>query len=149
LSLGLANGNRFSVALRFIPKEISDDQIAFQVNRIIKDGFINYFGMQRFGSYSIHTHEIGRACLRQNWIEVCKMLLEQHPEIDDEQRQRKEMICHSVFVEGDIEGALDLLDRRDRLEKSILMVLKRQPNGYYNAFQNIARNSRFIYIHSY
>jgi len=39
-----------------------------------------------------------------------------------------------VFKENNVADALDLLERRDRLEKSLLMVLKRSPNGYYNAF---------------
>lgn len=42
-----------------------------------------------------------------------------------------------------------MLDRRDRLEKAVLLMLKRQPTGYYNAFQNIARNTRLIYVHGY
>jgi tRNA pseudouridine13 synthase len=75
LQLGSLNGNRFAVALRFISPTISNAQITANVNSVIKHGFINYFGMQRFGQYSIHTHEIGRACLQQNWKEVCRMLL--------------------------------------------------------------------------
>ena len=39
-----------------------------------------------------------------------------------------------VFEEFDFEEALASLDRRDRLEKAILLMLKRQPTGYYNAF---------------
>lgn len=54
-----------------------------------------------------------------------------------------------VFQKGDIESAIDLLDKRDRLEKAILIFLKRQPYSYYNAFTNISRNTRFIYVHGY
>jgi tRNA pseudouridine13 synthase len=46
-------------------------------------------------------------------------------------------------------AALDLLDRRDRLEKAVLTVLLKHPNGYYNAFQNISRGTRLIYVHAY
>lgn len=42
-----------------------------------------------------------------------------------------------------------MLDRKDRLEKAVLLLLKRQPTGYFNAFQNIARNTRLIYVHGY
>lgn len=49
--------------MRFIPLEISNKQIEAQVELVKKDGFINYFGMQRFGCYSIHTHEVGREVL--------------------------------------------------------------------------------------
>jgi len=48
-----------------------------------------------------------------------------------------------------IEKAITLLDRKDRLEKTVLMSLKGSPNGYYNAFVSISRNTRFIYIHAY
>lgn len=105
--------------------------------------------MQRFGSYNIHTHTIGRECLLQNWKKVIELLLGQHPEIDLGQVERKKQLLKLVFEDFDIEGALDMLDRRDRLEKAVLVLLKRQPTGYYNAFQNISRNTRFIYVHAY
>ena len=54
-----------------------------------------------------------------------------------------------VFEEGDIEEALHSLDRRDRLEKAVLLLLKKQPHGYFNAYQNISRNTRLIYVHGY
>ena len=39
-----------------------------------------------------------------------------------------------VFEEGDIEEALHTLDRRDRLEKAVLLLLKKQSHGYFNAY---------------
>jgi tRNA pseudouridine13 synthase len=60
-------GNRFSVALRFIDKSISNESISKNVKNIEKLGFINYFGMQRFGSYSVRTHQIGKEILNHNW----------------------------------------------------------------------------------
>lgn len=105
--------------------------------------------MQRFGSYNIHTHEIGRECLLQNWKGVIEKILGQHAEIDLSQIARKKRLLQLVFEEQDIEEALGMLDRKDRLEKAVLLLLKRQPTGYFNAFQNIARNTRLIYVHGY
>lgn len=48
-----------------------------------------------------------------------------------------------------IERAIDILEPRDRLEKCILNSLRSSPNGYYNAFISISKNTRFIYIHAY
>ena len=48
-----------------------------------------------------------------------------------------------------IQTALDMLDKRDRLERTVLMTLRNSPNDYYNAFASISRNTRFIYIHAY
>ena len=45
--------------------------------------------------------------------------------------------------------ALDKLDKRDRLERTVLDSLKKHPNDYYNAFANISKGTRFIYIHAY
>ena len=43
LKLGSLMGNRFSVALRFIPDEVPDTQIKSYVDSVAKNGFINYF----------------------------------------------------------------------------------------------------------
>ena len=147
--MGSLQGNRFSIALRFISRDTPDAVIANNVNSVKKHGFINYFGMQRFGSYNVRTHEIGRECLLQNWRVVIEKILGQHPEIDQNAAEKKQELLKLVFTEFDMEGALQMLDRRDRLEKAILLQLKRQPTGYYNAFQNIARNTRLIYVHGF
>jgi len=52
-------------------------------------------------------------------------------------------------MKENIEEAMDLLDRRDRLEKTVLQSLRGSPNGYYNAFVSISKNTRYIYIHAY
>lgn len=87
----------------------------------------------------------------QNWKEVIKMMLGAHPEIDDEARERKQKIMNKVFGGAqDIDGAIMHLDaRKERMEKSILLNLRKNTNGFYNAFQAIPRNTRFIYIHAY
>ena len=83
-ALGALAGNRFSVALRFIPADIEDSEIAKNVEAAKSEGFLNYFGMQRFGTYSVRTHEIGKEVVRHNWKEVARMILAQHAEIDAE-----------------------------------------------------------------
>jgi len=73
--LGQLKGNRFSVALRFIARSIKDEQIGRNVKNVEKNGFINYFGMQRFGTYSVRTHEMGIEILKQNWQKVSELIL--------------------------------------------------------------------------
>ncbi len=38
-------------------------------------GFINYFGMQRFGNSQVATHLVGRAILHSNWEETVDLIL--------------------------------------------------------------------------
>jgi tRNA pseudouridine13 synthase len=104
LDLGSLKGNRFSVALRFIDNNISNDEITQNVKAAQTNGFINYFGMQRFGSYSVRTHTIGKEILNQNWKEVCRLILSSHVEYFADSKPKKEAICALVFdpeVEGD------------------------------------------------
>lgn len=115
--------------------------------------------MQRFGSYSIRTHQIGKEILNHNWKEVIRLILIQHADYLPHEKARKQRIVDLVFDEEadgnphemmeKIEEAMELLDRRDRLERTVLQSLRGSPNGYYNAFVSISKNTRFIYIHAY
>lgn len=61
IALGQLYGNRFSVAIRFVN---TDETIVNERLSLLKqNGFINYYGLQRFGSADIQTHEVGRALL--------------------------------------------------------------------------------------
>jgi len=40
-----------------------------------KGGFINYFGLQRFGSYSVGTHEIGRVLLKGDFKAAVDLIM--------------------------------------------------------------------------
>lgn len=75
VALGALTGNRFSVALRFIPAEIEDAEISKNVKAAMNEGFVNYFGMQRFGTYSVRTHEVGKEVVRHNWKKVARIIL--------------------------------------------------------------------------
>lgn len=78
-----------------------------------KFGFINYFGMQRFGTYNVRTHQVGIENLRQNWIKVCQLILSQHPDGNEEEKKRKELMVKLVFEDERVDMAIDLLDRKD------------------------------------
>lgn len=66
LKLGMLRGNQFKIALRNVcgtDKEIEQAMTLFRDN-----GFINYYGLQRFGTVaSIPTHEIGKRLLQGNY----------------------------------------------------------------------------------
>jgi tRNA pseudouridine13 synthase len=39
------------------------------------NGFINYYGMQRFGTGSISTHTVGQHVLKGDWKEAINLIL--------------------------------------------------------------------------
>jgi len=50
IKIGDLVGNRFSIAFRFVDDDIHTDSLLKNIETVSKDGFINYFGLQRFGS---------------------------------------------------------------------------------------------------
>jgi len=48
----------------------SDEDIEKSMKSLQEKGFLNYFGLQRFGTQSIPTYEIGKALVSGKWEEV-------------------------------------------------------------------------------
>ncbi|KAK2992406.1 hypothetical protein RJ640_027854 [Escallonia rubra] len=77
LLLGQLHGNRFTITLRQEGVVAdSEDNIKASADALGKHGFINYFGLQRFGSGSVPTHLIGATLLRGEWKSAVNMILD-------------------------------------------------------------------------
>ncbi|KAG6423187.1 hypothetical protein SASPL_113575 [Salvia splendens] len=133
LVLGQLQGNRFTVTLRRISAE-NEDIIRAAATSLGENGFINYFGLQRFGSSSIATHLIGAALLRGEWKAA-----------KDATRQIREYYKES----GDIEGTLRQLPRYLVAERAILQCFQKCPGNYLQALLAIPRTLRMMFVHSY
>lgn len=69
LKLGDLSGNRFKIALRNVVAE--NEVIEKAILQVKANGFINYYGLQRFGNdKEVPTYEIGIQLLLGNWKEV-------------------------------------------------------------------------------
>lgn len=69
LKLGHLSGNRFRIALRHIVHPESDIELSLQ--SLKENGFINYYGLQRFGNNStVPTHQVGLALIKGQFKEV-------------------------------------------------------------------------------
>ncbi|KAJ6666333.1 hypothetical protein lerEdw1_000606 [Lerista edwardsae] len=77
LKLGELQGNHFTVVLRNITG--TDDQVQQAMHSLREIGFINYYGMQRFGTTAVPTYQVGRAILQNNWNEVMDLILKPRP----------------------------------------------------------------------
>jgi tRNA pseudouridine13 synthase len=86
--LGELKGNHFKLLLKNLRfDENNMDTTTLDLDGVVSSGmeilsslgFINYYGMQRFGSYSVSTKDVGREVMKQNWIKVnfyCKILMD-------------------------------------------------------------------------
>lgn len=81
LRLGSLSGNHFDIFIREIKVSGYEEEklielIKGNIESIKKNGFINYFGLQRFGSYEQNkTHLVGLMLLKKEWKKACETLL--------------------------------------------------------------------------
>lgn len=69
LKLGQLKGNRFRIALRNVTA--NDGQINRSLETLKNNGYINYYGLQRFGNdKNAPTYLIGEKLMQGNWKEV-------------------------------------------------------------------------------
>ncbi|OMH84042.1 Pseudouridylate synthase-like protein [Zancudomyces culisetae] len=147
LRLGELYGNRFQIVLRNVQgstKEKIEDSLLVMKEK----GYINYFGMQRFGTSAVGSHTIGLEIIRQNWKNVIDKILQRR--IGD--RQEMDM-ARAIWEETkDPKQALEALPYSGCVaEKCVLnhFVKNKKPNDFFGAFGSIPRNLRHMYVHAY
>ncbi|KAG4396667.1 hypothetical protein AAZX31_19G228800 [Glycine max] len=144
LCLGQLLGNRFTITLRGIVAD-SEDIIKASADALGRHGFINYFGLQRFGSGSLPTHLIGAALLRGEWKLAVDMILD--PRDGEKSAIAK---ARKYYKESsDVVGTLKQLPRYLVAERAVLQTLKTSPGNYLQALKSIPRTLRMLYVHSY
>ncbi|KAJ2558353.1 multisubstrate pseudouridine synthase 7 [Coemansia sp. RSA 1933] len=147
LKLGDLGGNRFCIVLRHV--EGADAQsLAPVLDGIRTTGFINYYGMQRFGTQSISSHTVGIAVLKADWQGAVDLILRPRPGDRKEVRDARD----TWYRSGDAAAALKLMPHRAALaESSILQAFAKSGNGSNaaGAFAAIPRNLRLMYVHAY
>ncbi|KAL9225491.1 hypothetical protein vseg_001408 [Gypsophila vaccaria] len=144
LQLGQLSGNRFTVTLRGVVAD-SEDTIRASADALGKHGFVNYFGLQRFGSGSIPTHLIGAALLRGEWKAAIDMILDPREGEKDATR----IIREQYKENNDVDKALRRLPYHMVAERAILQCLKKSPGNFIQALKSVPRTLRMMYVHSY
>ncbi|XP_076468896.1 pseudouridylate synthase 7 homolog [Babylonia areolata] len=143
LKLGELKGNHFTIVLRNVLGE--DKDIEACLTSLKNTGFINYFGLQRFGSLHSCTHDIGRALLREEWEKAVNLIIAGTGTVVEGRayRQTWEETKDPQATMKTCEG------RHTYIEKRVLRALQKKPNDFLGALQNLARNTRLLYPHSY
>lgn len=146
LKLGMLTGNRFRIALRQVT---ASEAVINECLAKFKDtGFINYFGTQRFGnSATIPTYVIGKALVKQNFQEACELILK--PREGD--WQLVETMRKTWWEKRDGQEARDLLPKFCSFVEAKLLdgFIKTTNTDYMGALNNLPRNMRLLYMHSY
>ncbi|CAH0627462.1 unnamed protein product [Chrysodeixis includens] len=145
LKLGMLQGNKFRIALRNVT---APDELIDQACRDLQElGFINYYGLQRFGSrFDTPTYNIGLKLLQGNFKEAIDAILEVR-EGPLEPALRMYAMCGA-------DGAAPAVKALPRhaaahSEVRLLRALAAAPHDLLGALAKLARNTRLLYLHSY
>ncbi|KHJ30881.1 putative pseudouridine synthase [Erysiphe necator] len=179
LELGELKGNLFTITLRDC-RFVHDDPIHVTqrckkaqealdtaCKTLASSGFINYYGLQRFGTFDIGTHTIGKFILKGDYGRAVASILRTSPDawcfaeeghesqcsgskIGRDELDRAQAIRGFGLGELKLDEALAKLPKRFNAERSILHHLRsRNGNDYLGALLSIPRNLRLMYVHAY
>ena len=152
LKIGDLHGNLFEIRIRNTNIEDSSD-FGRLVDSLRQNGFINYFGLQRFGnSQENPTHRVGLAILKKDYEEAVKLILAPRPvRNEDESRAR---LHWEEF--RDVERSLSEFPKfcvrsKQHIERNVLAGMAKAGgnSAYFNGIMALPRNSRLLYGHAY
>ena len=179
LELGDLRGNEFLITLRdcrFHGIEhltwrqtisLADKAIGNALKNLQERGFINYYGLQRFGSFGVGTDEVGLKILRGDFEGAVSAILTYSEEAlaaaldpDHIMKDQKPLPhedkarAHAIYIfqtTGNSHLALEKMPKKFHAESNVIRHLSRQDRktDFIGALLTINRNMRLMYLHAY
>ena len=159
LRLGQLKGNQFCVCFRFIEglNNVKSD-LDLITKSLNEKGFINYFGMQRFGVGNIPTHIIGKYVIKKMWKEAFINII-------STEKMFEAMKAVGLSSRDIAKEIFDLEDKNKQMSilSDILLVLpkfsieskllinykKTGKNSFQSSFQSLSKQLQILYPHAY
>ncbi|KAH7389775.1 pseudouridine synthase [Pyrenochaeta sp. MPI-SDFR-AT-0127] len=184
LKLGDLKGNEFTITLRDCHfqneegkdfaqrRELANEVVKKAITDFSEKGFINYYGLQRFGSFAASTDAIGRKMLQDDLKGAVEDLLaysevalaaaegtssDSNILVSQDDRNRAKAL-HIWRTEGSGGAALDILPRKFTAERNIIQHLSSRNSktgrhdrttDWQGALMTIPRTLRLMYVHAY
>ncbi len=149
LQFGCLSGNRFTIILRSLPETFSLEPVETAAKRLSQNGFINYYGLQRFGrgGGESSTDSIGRALLAGNFELACSLIIDPRPDESNEQIAMARLIWKTT---QNPKLAFEAFPHRCQAERAILGHFIRQDacTDFRGAIASITRELRLMYVHA-
>ena len=152
LGLGDLRGNQFCVTLRDVQCPGGPDGVHAALRELRTHGFINYFGLQRFGaSPEARTHATGAALLRGEWDAAVQLIMA--PRSGDRQDMADARAAWATS--RDAKTALHRLPRGAAAERALMAHYAKRGTGPAGhnvaipALTSIPRTLRMMYVHAY
>jgi tRNA pseudouridine13 synthase len=141
INLGDLKANRFEIVIRDIDERERTEK---NLERIGKEGFINYFGGQRFGLRK-NTHLVGKEIVRNSLKEAVWTYLAKEGKEREEARKFRENLRKT----NDMRRGLKECPRNLKNEIILMNHLVTKPNDYAGALRNIPKKFRRMFVHAY
>lgn len=177
LELGELGGNEFVITLRDCQfpgiDTKGDENCAAQASEIVSQalrylrekGYFNYYGLQRFGTFSARTDTVGVKMLQGDFKGACEAILQYGSEslaaaqgaqsseepgsqVSSDDKARAVAI-NKFQTTNDAKEALNILPRKFSAESNLIRHLSSAKNDYQGALKMIPRNLRLMYVHAY
>ena len=182
LELGDLNGNKFGIVLRdcqFYGSDTADMEATMELARssvgsavesLRKHGFINYYGLQRFGSFAVGTDVIGLKLLQGDLEGATKEILSFNKDaltaaqnadssvaISSDDKARA-MALDLWATTHDAKNTLEKLPKKFNAEANLIRHLghvdrksgqQNRRMDFQGALMSIPRNLRLMYVHAY
>lgn len=174
IQLGDHGGNEFKITVKNVSVsrgqgcslkrrvQMTKQAVGAAVSEMAKHGFINYFGLQRFGTHFVGTHELGKMILMEDYEAVIDGMLhvdsdfmsqvmagsvEETPANRDE-INRVRAVVHWKTAKN-AKAALQFMPKRFSSEINVIRHLERSPRDFQGAILTISRGMRNLYLHAY
>ena len=143
LKLGDVSGNKFCIALRECDTTTADN-LAKLRTMLLEKGFINYFGMQRFGNAG-NTNVIGRLILKKDYKSAIETIL-----TANDNHKPDVVACLKHFKEtGNANESFGKLKYKKSIEGNVLSALCKEPTNYKGALKSLHHKQQTLYAHAY
>lgn len=144
LKLGELIGNRFEIILRALNADKMTVTTACE--RMQQSGFINYFGLQRFGKGGSSSDKIGCFLLKGDWKAACDSLFTPRDGDRTEVRDAK-----SFYFQKEYRRALGLIQHRMISERAVLEHLSTtgKATDYFGALGKVGKYIKLLCVHAY
>ena len=174
VGLGELEGNEFTITLRECSIDDAEGlgveqkiqrmkgSLTAGLQGLAKNGFLNYFGLQRFGTFATRSDVIGLKLLKGDFEGTCDAILEYSPaaledsaakvgaesQVGREDRARAEAIQHFRRT-AKVNESLSNMPRRFSAEAAVIRHVGRSPQDFLGAILQIQHGMRTMYMHAY
>ena len=182
LELGQLKGNKFGIVLRDCHfhvqgpadvernVELARSAVGLAVESLRKSGFINYYGLQRFGSFAVGTDVIGLKLLQGDLEGATNDILSFNKDalaaaqnkdstaaVSNDDKARA-LALDEWATTHDAKAALEKLPKKFNAEASLIRHLgyvdkksgqRNRKMDFQGALMGIPRNLRLMYVHAY